>query len=100
MVLIVRMKAPQGLFQADVFHQESALAGIFAQHNVHRIQSLDGAQGDVVQVANGSRHEVERYSLAQYVAFRLFHAQSYSKFQATLLKRAYQWPWPACGLFQ
>ena len=45
-----------------VFQQVSGSTGILAEDKVHGLQHLEGAQGDVFQIADGGRDHIEFHS--------------------------------------
>ena len=54
------METNGGFVDAVVVQQLAGLAGILASHQVHFAEDAQGAQGDVLEVADGSGDEIER----------------------------------------
>ena len=59
LVLVVLVAAYGGSGDLKMVEQLLRLAGVFAGDAVHASQHVQGAQGNVAQVADGSGHEIE-----------------------------------------
>ena len=42
-----------------VFEQNATGAGVFGEHEIHRLEHAEGAEGDVFEIADGSGYEIE-----------------------------------------
>ena len=57
--LVVFVVADQRLMDVVVIEELQGVAGIFAGDLVHFLEDAQGAECDVLEIANGSGHEVE-----------------------------------------
>jgi hypothetical protein len=58
-MLVVLVAAYGGGSDCEMVEQLLGLAGVFAGDAIHATKHVEGAQGDVAQVADGSGYEVE-----------------------------------------
>ena len=54
------MQCDERFVEPKIAQQRCAVTGVFAGHHVHDRQDMDRTQGDVGQVADGCRHQVQR----------------------------------------